>query len=267
MPFGAAIYAYFFKIKVLYHVHEYGLRPFLLNFFLFSFVRFSACGVICVSNYLKSRLGYCTFRVHVLYNSLSFNNFQINCKRTTLRNTSFNVLMVCSLNKNKGIFEFIKLSESFIHLKEYKFHLLVNSSILEIQAFLINYSVPSNFKIYSCCSDPSSYYKNADVLLNLTLKDLCIETFGMTIIEAMSFGLPVIAPIQGGPTEIITDGVEGFLIDSLDILSLTKILKLLCNDPDFYNKISFASFKKSKDFKLNRFQGNLLKIYETFRSP
>jgi sucrose synthase len=39
------------------------------------------------------------------------------------------------------------------------------------------------------------------------------EAFGLTVIEAMSTGLPVFATCFGGPLEIIEDGVSGFHID------------------------------------------------------
>jgi len=39
------------------------------------------------------------------------------------------------------------------------------------------------------------------------------EAFGLTVLEAMSSGLPVFATQYGGPREVIVDGVSGFHID------------------------------------------------------
>jgi sucrose synthase len=39
------------------------------------------------------------------------------------------------------------------------------------------------------------------------------EAFGLTVIEAMSCGLPTFSTLYGGPLEIIVDGVSGFHID------------------------------------------------------
>ncbi|XXG40669.1 hypothetical protein AAC387_Pa01g1331 [Persea americana] len=39
------------------------------------------------------------------------------------------------------------------------------------------------------------------------------EAFGLTVVEAMTCGLPTFATVNGGPGEIIVDGVSGFHID------------------------------------------------------
>ena len=50
-----------------------------------------------------------------------------------------------------------------------------------------------------------------------TAKD---EDFGMSPVEAMASGKPVIAANEGGYRETIIDGVTGKLIDNIDVLNL-----------------------------------------------
>ena len=54
---------------------------------------------------------------------------------------------------------------------------------------------------------------NARALLHLINFD---EPFGLSVIEAMACGTPVIASRRGSMPELIEHGVTGFLVDSLD---------------------------------------------------
>ena len=53
-------------------------------------------------------------------------------------------------------------------------------------------------------------YRNADVFL--TLSDNIQETFGLTVIEAMAAGLPIVASDWNGYKSLVEHGVTGFLV-------------------------------------------------------
>lgn len=65
------------------------------------------------------------------------------------------------------------------------------------------------------------YYQNAEVLL-YPVED---EDFGIVPVEAMGYGLPVIAHRSGGPKETIIDGKTGVFFDELNVNSLEKAVK------------------------------------------
>ena len=54
------------------------------------------------------------------------------------------------------------------------------------------------------------YYQASDIFLSLS--DNRAETFGLTVIEAMSCGLPVVISDIAGYKSLITDGVSGFYV-------------------------------------------------------
>lgn len=63
------------------------------------------------------------------------------------------------------------------------------------------------------------------------------EDFGMGIIEAMSYGVPVVAWGNGGPTGIIEHGVNGLLARPFVIEDFAEQIERLLRDRNFYEKI------------------------------
>jgi phosphatidylinositol alpha 1,6-mannosyltransferase len=57
------------------------------------------------------------------------------------------------------------------------------------------------------------------------------ETFGQTIQEAHASGLPVIAPNAGGPRHLISEGRNGFLVDSSRQGAFREKVELLLTNP------------------------------------
>ncbi|MGV8911543.1 MAG: glycosyltransferase family 4 protein [Rhodoglobus sp.] len=57
------------------------------------------------------------------------------------------------------------------------------------------------------------------------------ETFGQTLQEAHSAGLPVVAPRAGGPIDLVDHGVNGFLFDADDESQLRAYIEALAIDP------------------------------------
>jgi phosphatidylinositol alpha 1,6-mannosyltransferase len=57
------------------------------------------------------------------------------------------------------------------------------------------------------------------------------ETFGQTLQEAAASGLPVVAPAAGGPIDIVSDGVTGFLVPPGAAGPLADAVSRLAGDP------------------------------------
>ncbi|KAJ1402384.1 Sucrose synthase [Sesbania bispinosa] len=74
------------------------------------------------------------------------------------------------------------------------------------------------------------------------------EAFGLTVVEAMTCGLPTFATCNGGPAEIIEHGKSGFHIDPYhpDQASelLVEFFQRCKEDPSHWNKISDGGLKR-----------------------
>ncbi len=71
------------------------------------------------------------------------------------------------------------------------------------------------------------------------------EGFGIVYLEAMRFGLPVIAGAAGGPKEIVSQGVNGFLVDPGDTAALARCLSSLMQNRDLLVRLSLAALASS----------------------
>jgi len=58
------------------------------------------------------------------------------------------------------------------------------------------------------------------------------EGMNLTLLEAMSAALPVVATAVGGNVEIVEEGVTGYLVPSADIGCLTERMRYLVNSPE-----------------------------------
>lgn len=57
------------------------------------------------------------------------------------------------------------------------------------------------------------------------------ETFGLTLVESFAHGRPVVASRIGGMTEVVSDGVDGFLVEPGDVPVLRERLAWMASHP------------------------------------
>ena len=85
------------------------------------------------------------------------------------------------------------------------------------------------------------------------------EEFGIAPVEAMGFGLPVIAYSSGGLKETVKNNINGFLYEELTIDSLAQQVKKLENLSDnLYLDMREAAYRESKKYSEENFKKNIL---------
>ncbi len=84
------------------------------------------------------------------------------------------------------------------------------------------------------------WIQKADLLLSTSE----MESFGMSIAEAMSSGIPVVAYEVGGVPEVVEDGVEGSLVEMGGLCSAAKAISDILSNPTVWNSYSRAARQK-----------------------
>jgi len=80
------------------------------------------------------------------------------------------------------------------------------------------------------------------------------ETFGMSLVEAMGVGLPVISARSGGVPYVVNDGVDGFLIDAGDVDALARKLECLVDDVSLRARMGTDAWKDAS----SNFRGDVV---------
>ena len=155
--------------------------------------------------------------------------------------------MLASLKAYKGTKEFIELSA---RMPEYRFTLVLNDSQENIDDYVsansLQKTIGANLTIFPRQNDVTPFYNKASLLLNLSDKNRVIETFGMTVLEAMSAALPVIVPTEGGVAEMVDDGVNGYKIDVSEMDKIEKRIREMLSDIDIYRKMSHNAITRAQ---------------------
>ncbi|MDE5976469.1 MAG: glycosyltransferase family 4 protein, partial [Muribaculaceae bacterium] len=108
-----------------------------------------------------------------------------------------------------------------------------------------------------------------DVYEEVRKADICVapsrarESFGLTVIEAMSQGRPVVTTDNGAQPEIITDGKDGLLIRPEDENFLAEAIRKLSADPDLRREMGRNAFNTfSARFSYDIFFRKMMEEYE-----
>ena len=82
--------------------------------------------------------------------------------------------------------------------------------------------------------EPEKFYASADIFVLPSIQ----EAFGNAVLEAMACGLPIITTEVAGASELMTDGLERFILkDPKDAKSLAEMIRELL-DPELRNKLA-----------------------------
>jgi len=165
----------------------------------------------------------------------------------------------------KGHREFLKAASIVIRKYPSAKFLIVGESIfeernykLELQELVNTLALSAKVIFSGFREDVPDIMASLSILVNAS----CSEPFGLTIIEAMAIGKPVVATNAGGVREIINDGVDGILVPPKDPEKLAQAILRILDEPMRGKEMGEAGLKSvTERFSLERFTQETQRIY------
>ncbi|MEM7656529.1 MAG: glycosyltransferase family 4 protein [Bacteroidota bacterium] len=262
LPFGAGLAAWWMKKPTLYHIHETVVPPRSLTQFLLWVAKQAGHQLVYPSHYLKDFHSLVHPQQAVVYNALP-DTFWEEVRQHQNQEREFGplrILMICSLKRAKGVFEFIELAR---RLPELRFELVISQPMEAIQQFLGQEEFPENLRLFPVQKNVHPFYTRADVLLSLSHPIDWPETFGMTILEGFAYGLPAIVPPIGAPLELVEEGEQGYLLDQRDLDSIVDRLSWLAEHPEEWRRLSQNAQKKAEEFSEAQYGRQVVEMVES----
>jgi len=222
-----------FRTPLIFHLHKRGIeemanssrhKKWLLK------KTFNGVKIICLSEKL-------TLDIRSIYKSKPFilpNGIDVVNSATVAKpdNEIPQILYLSNLVIGKGIKVFLQ-SLAELHNQGCRFHARVigapvDYSIEQAKAFCADAGIADIVDIVGpkFGEDKFEELKRADVFVLPSFNE-CVP---LSILEAMQFGVPVVATYVGGIPDIIKDGTHGLLIPPGSVKDLTYRLKQLLND-------------------------------------
>ena len=103
------------------------------------------------------------------------------------------------------------------------------------------------------------YYQRADVFCSPSTVN---EAFGITLLEAMAAGTPVVATTTNGPATLGPDGVNGLIVPPKDAGSLAQATIRLLEDRPYAAKLAASAHERARGFDWEKVALQLIAYYE-----
>lgn len=144
-------------------------------------------------------------------------------------------------------------------------HLLIagnanDSLFLEKLRQLSGVYLEKNIHFLGEITNLSEFYSTIDIAINSRRNE---EAFGISVAEALGSGKPIIAYKLGGPSEMIVNNVNGWLIDSSNAESYSNAFNLSIDKRSEWEQMGHAGKLRSEIFSVDYNVKKLVNIINT----
>lgn len=221
--------------------------------------------IIAVSDYIKSYYKHILNykKIVTIYNGVDSDIFNHRVK-SSFNKSKPKIITVGNLTSVKNHATLIKA----IEILKFKYQIpnislnILGQGILEseLKNKIRELDLINNVHLQGFKENINEYLADSDIYVSTSLE----ESFGLSIIEAILVGLPVVASRVGGIPEIIEHNKTGLLYDNpKDAEELASTIFLLINDADLFNTLSETALKHaSHNYSINKLSNSIYNLYK-----
>ena len=202
-------------------------------------------------------------KFHLVYNGIDTEKFD-KYKNVKKDKNKFIIGYAGRIADNKGIDVLLK---AFVILNKKYDNIYLqlagndNGYLKEVQQFINDNKLQNRVEYLGCLKDMEIFYKKLDIFV---LPSVVREAFGLTICEAMYCGVPVITTDSGAQSEIIENGVNGYIIKSNNAEILAKkIINIYEQNVNVSDLITKAVVNVKNNFNINKCILQIINILES----
>jgi len=158
-----------------------------------------------------------------------------------LRSSMINVISVCRFVPQKNIFDILKIAKE---IPEVRFSIIGDGPLYGDIKNMVFKNKLKNVVLLGKKENIFDHLYNSDIYLSTSL----YEGLPISILEAMSIGLPIVASKVTGNCDTIINGKSGYLYELIDIKSAVRYIKKLSRNEKL--RINMGNFAHDRQRKL-----------------
>tara|TARA_B100000886_G_scaffold307078_1_gene239856 strand:- start:4070 stop:5173 length:1104 start_codon:yes stop_codon:yes gene_type:complete len=171
-----------------------------------------------------------------------------------------NIISVCRFEQQKNIRDILKIA---LKLSNFNFNIIGDGPIWEeIENLILEKNIRNVF-LLGKKKNVFNYLYSSDIYLSTSL----YEGLPLSILEAMSIGLPIVASNVVGNCDTVENGISGYFYELKNINKAVYYLVKLAKNKNLRKKMGDAAFYRQRNiFSKNKMVSKYQKLYKNIIS-
>ena len=169
----------------------------------------------------------------------------------------FNIGYLGAYGPDKGLVYLIKAWE----MLNYNDSILIfaGNQTEYLEPFIRQYANTGRYHILGYVKDVGELYNRCSVYVQPSVT----EAFGMEVIEAMSYGHPVIVSYGAGSADCVRDGVDGFVVSAMDIKAIADKVQYFKDNTSEIERMGKNAREKSLDYSWDKIKKRYIDLWRS----